>query len=261
MKGKKREEVFIVTKVAHPPTVLGCGRRGDFIDYSDDRLLEEKYTKELIWNQFEKSIEELGVGEVDLLLLHWPGNIPGKDYSEEGSEERKKRGGKIRRNIWKAMEEIYKTNQARAIGVSNYNKRHLSDLIDGGEGEKGCEIVPHVNQIEVNPYCQPHDLLEFCKKHSIVVEAYSPFGSGATGVLQDETVKELAKKYEKNVGQVIVRWLLQEGIVVLPKSGSKERAKGNVDVFDFNLTEEEVERMRGLDKGKSCLGVDLEKID
>ena len=262
LKGKDRKEVFLVTKVGHPPAHLGLGRRGHFMDYEDERLVEEEYAKEVIWNMFERCLEDLGVGYVDLLLLHWPGNLPDGKKGEEGREERRKRGAKVRRNVWKAMEGIYQSKQARAIGVSNYNQRHLLELIEGGEGEeKGCEVKPMVNQIEVNPYCQPRELIDLCKKHDVVVEAYSPFGSGATGVLQDELVKELGEKYGKNVGQVIVRWLLQEGIVVLPKSGSKERAKGNIDVFDFCLNEEEMEKMKNLDKGKSCLGVDLDLID
>jgi diketogulonate reductase-like aldo/keto reductase len=134
----------------------------------------------------------------------------------------------------------------RAIGVSNWNEEHLAAL-----AEDGATVVPHVNQIEISPYTQYTDTLDYCKSNNIVVEAYSPLGSTAGNVLRDPTVLKLAEKYGKNPGQIVLRWLVQQRFVVLPRSSSQTRMASNMEVFDIVLSEEDMKSLSALNKGKS----------
>lgn len=123
---------------------------------------------------------------------------------------------------------------------------HLQQL-----AEDGAKIVPHVNQVEVSPHCQYPALLEYCKAQGITIQAYSPLGSTAGAVLQDPVLVALAAKYEKNPGQVALKWLVQQGIVVLPRSSSEARMRSNMDIFDFELTAEDMAAITALNKGRS----------
>ena len=192
---------------------------------------EDLFITTKLWNQdmrdervieaFNTSLNKLGLDYVDLYLIHWP--VKGKYIK-----------------AYKVMEEIYRSGKAKAIGVSNFKTHHLQDLLDN------TEVVPAVNQMEFNPQMQDNDILEMCREKGIVFEAWSPLGSGLC--LKNKDIMEIGKKYNKSAAQVIIRWLLQKGIVVFPKSVHEERIKENADVFDFELTNEEVKTIDNMNK-------------
>ncbi|WP_125764629.1 aldo/keto reductase [Companilactobacillus hulinensis] len=173
----------------------------------------------------ETSLNNLGVDYLDLYLLHQPyGDVSG---------------------AWRALEEAYKAGKIRAIGVSNFYADQLKNL------ELSNEIKPVLNQIEVNPWYQQNSEVDFNQGEDIRVEAWAPFAEGKHDIFTNEVIKEIADKYNKSNGQVILRWLLQRGITVIPKSVHKNRMEENINVFDFELTDDEMKVMNGLDKGES----------
>ncbi|KRK78629.1 aldo/keto reductase [Companilactobacillus nodensis] len=173
----------------------------------------------------ETSLNNLGVDYLDLYLLHQPyGDVSG---------------------AWRALEEAYKAGKIRAIGVSNFYADQLKNL------ELSNEIKPVLNQIEVNPWYQQNSEVDFNQGEDIRVEAWAPFAEGKHDIFTNEAIKEIADKYNKSNGQVILRWLLQRGITVIPKSVHKNRMEENINVFDFKLTDDEMKGMNGLDKGES----------
>jgi len=173
----------------------------------------------------ETSLNNLGVDYLDLYLLHQPyGDVSG---------------------AWRALEEAYKAGKIRAIGVSNFYADQLKNL------ELSNEIKPVINQIEVSPWYQQDSEVEFNQNEDVRVEAWAPFAEGKHDIFTNETIKEIADKYNKSNGQVILRWLLQRGIVVIPKSVHKNRMEENINVFDFKLTDDDMNTMNSLDKGES----------
>ncbi|KRN98856.1 aldo/keto reductase [Companilactobacillus kimchiensis] len=173
----------------------------------------------------ETSLNNLGVDYLDLYLLHQPyGDVAG---------------------AWRALEEAYKAGKIRAIGVSNFYADQLKNL------ELSNEIKPVVNQIEVNPWYQQGSEVDFAQSEDIRVEAWAPFAEGKHDIFTNETIAQIAQKYGKSNGQVILRWLLQRGIVVIPKSVHKNRMEENINVFDFELTADEMKTMASLDKRES----------
>lgn len=175
---------------------------------------------------FEEQLKNLQTDHVDLLLEHWP--VDGK-YNE----------------TWRAMEAILKDGQAQAIGVSNFDNERLADLMDHGT------IIPAVNQIEFNPNIHQPEIVDFDRAHGIKLEAWSPLGSGT--LLQNPIVKEIAKTHQKTPAQVELRWGLQHGMIELAKTIHEERMKENMDIFDFQLTPEEMRRIDDLDQEKHAL--------
>ncbi|MCL4153239.1 UNVERIFIED_CONTAM: hypothetical protein GTU68_028554 [Idotea baltica] len=170
---------------------------------------------------FEESLKRLQLDYLDLFLIHWP--VRGK-YKE----------------TWRALEYLYEQGKVKAIGVSNFLQHHLEDLMED------CKIVPMVNQMEFHPYVVQQDLVNFCNKNSIQYEAWSPFMQGK--VFELDICKELAEKYDKSVAQIILRWNLQKGVVTIPKSVHKERIQANADIFDFELSKEDVTYLDSLDR-------------
>lgn len=166
---------------------------------------------------FEKSLARLGLEYVDLYLVHWPVPL-------------------MPRSVWRALEKIYEQRHARAIGVSNYA---ITDI------EKLCSyanVLPAVNQIKFSPFDYSKNLLEYCRLKNIAIEAYSPLTQGRR--LHDNLIEKIARKYGKSPAQTMIRWALQHGTIVIPKSSNRERIKENADVFDFEI---DVEDMRRLD--------------
>jgi len=171
---------------------------------------------------FEKSRRELGgLDYVDLYLIHWP--VPG-----------------LRHESWKALLKIHDDGLARSIGVSNYTIRHLEELLPA------TPIPPAVNQVEFHPFLYQKDLLEFCVKQRIQLEAYSPLTRGHR--LNHPIVTQVAAKYARTPAQVLIRWSLQHGLVVIPKSIRPDRIRENAAVFDFELKREDMERLDSLDE-------------
>jgi diketogulonate reductase-like aldo/keto reductase len=172
----------------------------------------------------DTSLKNLGMDYMDLYLLHQPyGDVEG---------------------AWKALEDAKKAGKIRSIGVSNMTPKIWNSFVPR------FSTIPSVNQVECNPYFQQKELRKILDPQGVRLEAWYPLGHGDKGLLANETVVALAKKYGKNAGQVILRFEIQSGIIVLPKSTNPERIKGNLDIFDFELSEGEMEQMRALDKGK-----------
>jgi 2,5-diketo-D-gluconate reductase A len=175
---------------------------------------------------FENSLKRLQFDYIDLYLIHQPfGDVYGE---------------------WRAMEELYQQGKVRAIGVSNFLPDRIMDLMIHNN------ITPAVNQIEVNPFQQQIDTQKFLQDNSVQVEAWAPFAEGRNNIFQNELLLSIAAKHKKSVAQVILRWLIQRGIIALSKSTRKERMIENISVFDFELSAEDMAAMTTLDTKTSC---------
>jgi len=174
---------------------------------------------------FEKSLNNLQLDYLDLYLIHQPiGDVYGS---------------------WRAMEELYREGKIKAIGVSNFQPDRLIDLILHNE------VVPAVNQIEAHPFCQQIETAKFLKENNVQIESWGPFAEGRNNIFKNELLISIAQKYKKSVAQIILRWLTQRGIVVIPKSTHKERIIENFNIFDFELAEEDMDAIISLDMNRS----------
>ncbi|MEU2237230.1 aldo/keto reductase [Streptomyces vietnamensis] len=195
---------------------------------------EELFVTTKLWNAdqgydatlraFDDSLAKLGLDYVDLYLIHWP--APARD---------------LYRDSWRALERLAEEGRIRAAGVSNFQPEHLRRLMDG------AALPPAVNQIELHPALQQSELRAFHGEHRIATEAWSPLAQGA--VLDDPAIAAIAAAHGKSPAQVVIRWHLQLGNVVIPKSVTPARIRANFDVFDFVLTDEEMTAIAGLDRG------------
>lgn len=196
---------------------------------------EELFITTKVWNAnhgyestlkaFDESMEKLGLDYLDLYLIHWPLPSQGK-YVE----------------TWKALEKLYKDGRIRAIGVSNFKIHHLEEII------AHCEIKPMVNQVEYHPRFNQRELHAFCKENGIQLEAWSPLMQG--GLLDDPVLVEIAEKYNKSTAQIILRWDLQTEVVTIPKSTKPHRIAENANIFDFELSQEDMDKINGLNQDK-----------
>lgn len=175
---------------------------------------------------FDESITKLGLDYVDLYLIHWP--AAGQDKYVE---------------TWKAFEKLHSEGRVKSIGVSNFQIPHLRRLFEE------TEITPALNQIELHPNLQQSDLRAFHREHGIVTEAWSPIGQGK-GLLEDSTLTSLAEKYGKSAAQIVLRWHIQLGNVAIPKSATPARIRQNIEVFDFELADDDMTVLAGLETGK-----------
>ncbi len=181
----------------------------------------DKESKESIVNACKKTIEDLNCGYLDLYLIHWPASkAVHKDWIE------------INAKTWEALEYLYEIGLVKAIGVCNFKKNQLEELL------KTAKIKPLVNQIEFHIGFRQLETVEYCKKEGILVEAWSPLGSGK--MLKVEELKEMALKYNVSVAQLCIRFCIQNGVIPLPKSKDNERQKNNIDVFDFEISKEDM---------------------
>lgn len=196
---------------------------------------EEIFVTTKVWNTdqgydatlraFETSLKKLGLEYVDLYLIHWA--VMGREKYLE---------------TWRALETLYKEGRVRAIGVSNFQIHHLKDIMEHFE-EK-----PVINQVELHPLLAQKELRKFCKQHDIAVQAWGPLGQGR--LLNHPVLAEIGKKYGKSVAQVILRWHVQNDIIVIPKSTNPERIRENADIFDFELSAEDMEKIDALNENK-----------
>ncbi len=173
---------------------------------------------------FQESLDDLGLDYVDLYLIHWPA---------EGYEE-----------AWLEMEDLYKEGKIRAIGLSNFHLHHLDSLMEK------ATVHPVIDQIESSPYFTNQELIDAIQAKGIIAESWSPFGGHRGNMLDDPLLAELSKKYNKNPGQLVVRWNVDRDVVVIPKSVHKERIISNFDVFDFELEPEDIQAISNLDCGR-----------
>ena len=189
------------------------------------KLWVQDYEYDDALRAFDKSMSQLRLDYLDLYLLHKP---YGNYYA-----------------AWRAVERLYKEGRIRAVGVTSFSDERLQDLFLHNE------VKPMVNQIETNPFFQQHRSNAFLRQEGIQHEAWAPFAEGQRGTFNNPTIKAIADRHGKTVAQVILRWLNQRDVVVIPKSVSKERMTENLAIFDFTLTDEEMARMAVLDTGKS----------
>lgn len=184
----------------------------------------------------DRSLQNLKVDYLDLYLIHWPNPVDMRDHWAEANAE-----------SWRAMEEVVQAGKIRAIGVSNFRKRHLDELL------KTAEIKPVVNQIMLNPSDLQPDVVKVNNELKLLSEAYSPLGTG--GLLGNETVNEIASEVGKSPAQVLIRWSLEHGFLPLPKSVHDKYIRANAEVFDFNLSSEQMNKLDSL-HGVSGLATD-----
>nr|DBA17235.1 TPA: hypothetical protein GDO54_002712 [Pyxicephalus adspersus] len=203
--GLSRADVFITTKLA--PVDMGKGAREACL----------------------RSLSELGCEYLDLFLIHWPG--------KQGWQSHDTRNPEARKESWKALEDLYQAGIIRALGVSNYTTSHLIELLDS------CSVPPSVLQVEFHPRLPQYELLNWCKKHEIHFQAYSSLGCG--DLLKNDEVTKVANIHGRSPSQILLRWALRQGVGVIPKASAPERIKENIGVWDFELSDEEAEALRG----------------
>ncbi len=180
---------------------------------------------------FRRSLANLDIGYVDLYLIHWPGD-------------------RQRTETWKAMEEVLTQGACRAIGVSNYMIRHLEEVLEHGR------VVPAVNQVELHPFLHPRELVEFCGARGIQIESYSPLTKSRH--LFDPVIVRVAQRHGRTPAQVVLRWHLQHDFIPIPRSVSRDHIEENLAVFDFSLSDAEMEELDSLDRG---LHIDWDPTD
>ncbi|WP_088044299.1 aldo/keto reductase [Bacillus sp. EAC] len=204
---------------------------------------EELFITSKVWNAdlgyestleaFELSLKKLGLDYLDLYLIHWP--VEGKYV-----------------DTWKALETLYKNGKVKAIGMSNFQIHHLKDVMSN------VEIMPMVNQVELHPLLSQVELREFLKENSIQVEAWAPLMQGQ--LFENETLLKIAKSHNKSIAQIVLRWHLQNGVVIIPKSIKEHRIQENADLFDFELSLEEMSEINALNQNHR-VGPDPDNFD
>lgn len=209
---------------------LGVNRSELFIT---TKLWNDCHSYNLAMSSFEESLRLLGTDYVDLFLIHWPNPLLFRERWQEANAE-----------TWKAMEELYKDGKVRAIGISNFHPHHIDALL------KTATVKPMVNQIRLCPGETQDDVVNYSRENGMILEAYSPLGTGK--IFSVPEMQSLADKYGKSIAQICVRWSLQRGYLPLPKSVHAERIEENLKVFDFELSDEDVDMIAGL---TGCVGL------
>ncbi|ETW84045.1 hypothetical protein HETIRDRAFT_381386 [Heterobasidion irregulare TC 32-1] len=214
--GVPREDIFITSKIYQ----LEGGYQGA-LSQIDDSLKNFGFGP-----PYDRALTERRRADyIDLYLIHSP--IGGKENRVE---------------TWKALLDAKKAGKLRGVGVSNYGPKHIDEIREAGLD------LPSVNQVELHPFCQQKEIVDYCNKSGILVEAYCPLVRGSFG---DPVLQALCKKYNKDPAQILVRWSLQRGFVPLPKSAKPERVRSNADLYDFEISEEDLAKLNSLDRGKA----------
>ncbi|MCE4949844.1 aldo/keto reductase [Staphylococcus hominis] len=198
----------------------GLNREDIFVT---SKLFFEDFGRENVAQAYETSIQKLGLDYLDLYLVHWPGTNEA-----------------VMIDTWKGMEDLYKDNRVKNIGVSNFNPDHFEALL------AQVSIKPVINQVEFHPYFTQEKLRKYLEAQNIYMESWSPFMNAQ--ILNDETLNEIGKEVNKTAAQVIIKWNMQHNVVVIPKSVTSSRIEENIDVFDFELSAEQMKRIDDLNK-------------
>lgn len=191
------------------------------------KLWNDCHGYEKAMNAFKESTKKMGVDYLDLYLIHWP--------------------NELNADTWRALEDLYTEGKVKAIGVCNFKIGHLEEL------KKTAKIMPMTNQIEIHPGCTQKDMIEYCKENNIQLVAWSPIMRGR--VLTEPIMIELSKKYNKTIPQITLRWHIQNGIIPIPKSSNEGRIKENFNVFDFEISKEDMLKIDSLNKNENVSGV------
>ncbi len=207
---------------------------------------EEVFITTKLWNAnhahddalraFEESLQKLDCGYIDLYLIHWPVPMDGKFVE-----------------AWKALEKLYADKRVRAIGVSNFKPHHLEELL------QNSDVIPTVNQIELHPMLQQKETRDYCAQHDIIVESWSPLMQ-AGEALEHPTITKIAEQYSKTPAQVVLRWHIENGLIVIPKSVNPQRIEENFNLFDFELTAEDMQQIESMNQDRR-IGADPDLAD
>lgn len=204
---------------------IGNGIKESGIDRKDifivTKLWNDDHGYENTIEAFNKSLNNLQVDYIDLYLIHWP--------------------NKLNAETWRAFEHLYETGKVKAIGVCNFKVEHLEEL------KKTAKIMPMVNQVEIHPFSTKNNIINYCKDNNIKVVAWSPISRGR--VLSNDLMIDLSQKYKKSIVQIVLRWHMQKGVIPIPKSSNENRIKENMDIFDFEISSEDMKAIDSLDEG------------
>lgn len=192
------------------------------------KLWNENHSYDLVLSSFEESLKKLQTDYIDLFLIHWPNPVKFRDNWQSANAE-----------TWRAMEELYQAGKIKTIGVSNFLPHHFEEL------KKTATIFPMVNQIFLAPGELQKEVVSYCQEHNVLLEAYSPLGTGK--IFDVPEMQELSDKYGKTIAQIAIRWSLQHDFLPLPKSVTPSRIEENLAVFDFELSDEDMQRIDQLD--------------
>ena len=210
---------------------VGLGIKESKINREDiflvTKLWNDNHGYENTMKSFNDSIKKLGVDYLDLYLVHWP--------------------NKLNSETWRAFEDLYKMGKVKAIGACNFKEGHIEEL------KKTANIMPMVNQIEVHPYRTQKNIISYCKDNNIQVVAWGPIMRGR--IFSDPIMIKLSDKYNKSIPQITLKWHLQNGIIPIPKSSNIERIKSNLDIFDFEISDEDMNLINKLNKDEHGSGV------
>lgn len=204
---------------------IGNGIKESGIDRKDifivTKLWNDDHGYDKTIEAFNKSLNNLQVDYIDLYLIHWP--------------------NKLNAETWRAFEHLYETGKVKAIGVCNFKVEHLEEL------KKTAKIMPMVNQVEIHPFSTKNNIINYCKDNNIKVVAWSPISRGR--VLSNDLMIDLSQKYKKSIVQIVLRWHMQKGVIPIPKSSNENRIKENIDIFDFEISSEDMKAIDSLDEG------------
>ena len=204
---------------------IGNGIKESGIDRKDifivTKLWNDDHGYDKTIEAFNKSLNNLQVDYIDLYLIHWP--------------------NKLNAETWRAFEHLYETGKIKAIGVCNFKIEHLEEL------KKTAKIMPMVNQVEIHPFSTKNNIINYCKDNNIKVVAWSPISRGR--VLSNDLMIDLSQKYKKSIVQIVLRWHMQKGVIPIPKSSNENRIKENIDIFDFEISSEDMKAIDSLDEG------------
>lgn len=212
----KRSDIFLISKI--PPWMQGTEKAKEAID---------------------QILKELQTDYIDLMMIHWP--------YVEGLEKVESKHAEIRLQTWKVMEEAKDQGKIKDLAMSNFTIEHMEHLF------QHCKHKPVLNQLEIHPLYFDEKTIEFCRKHNILVQAYASLGKGRTNLLEIELIKNLAEKYKKTPAQICLRWAIQHKYLIIPKSNNEERMKSNIDIFEFEISPEDMQKIDAMNEYKKVL--------